>query len=116
MFMGIRRCLLGRDWFSLSASSFHLFQVRSKGYYEIRALPTPDAGGNEPFVLPPAFAEALEHPCSHTYRDFEFTILEAGADGIVLALKFQRRDPTVLGNRLRLSCHVTQDDSDRTGA
>ena len=106
IFMGPGRYLLGPHWTYVPRENFHLFQVRDKGFFEIRTLPIPDEGTTTPFMMPPLHAEVLAQPLPVSYRDFSFAIIDEDPHGLTLALKFQRDDPTVQGNRLLLLCFV----------
>jgi hypothetical protein len=107
MFMGIRRHLMGKSWFFVPAERFLLFKVdKHQDTYAARPLPLRVGVVNPAGLLPTDFAEALNEPMQHRFREFSYECFTNDEDGMVMRLRYEREEFAELGNRLYLLCFV----------
>jgi hypothetical protein len=107
MFMGIRRHLMDASWKYVPAEQFMLFQLEPHASgYNARRLPLAVGGPNRSDPIAPDFAEALNAPMAHRFRDFRYEWLGSEAEGMTIGLRYEREEFAGVGNRLYLLCLV----------
>jgi hypothetical protein len=116
MFMGIRRHLIGDSWFFVPPERFLLFKIDKRDdSYESRPLPLIVGAANFAHSLPADYAETLNDPMQSKFRDFNYGVLLDDEDGMVLGLRYERKEFADLGNRLHLLCFIPNPRSTTPG-
>jgi hypothetical protein len=110
MFMGIRRHLMGDSWFFVPEDHFLLFKIdKREDIYEARPLPLVVGAANPAHPLLRDYAEAMNEPMDHKFRDFNYGVLIDDEDGMMLGLRYEREEFAELGNRLHLVCFIPKE-------
>jgi hypothetical protein len=107
MFMGIRRRLMGDEWFFLPPERFLIFKLDKRGdAYESRMLPLNVGVANPASTLAPEWTKPLDATMQYKFRDFSYELFADDKDGLVMGLRYEREEFAGLGNRLYLLCFV----------